>query len=267
MLNQLGTCPVCNKGSMLEYEYKIQCNYFKGDHFCNFTIWKEYFKKEISSDNISTLILGKETEIIPDFLNSNGKTFSASLFIDNGTVVPKFKNIPLNDCNCANCGGVIYKISKGYACENFYKNTCAMIVYNTYAGVKIKDDVAKVLVNGNTTDFIDGFVSQKGTPFSAKLFINDQTFKVVFDYKIGNCPKCHTGEIFKKDKFFGCSNFFNEVKCDFIIWTSILGYNLSFDDVSILISGNETSEIKFNWNGKESYGKLKLDDQFKCKVI
>lgn len=267
MLNQLGTCPVCNKGLMLEYEYKIQCNYSKDDDFCNFTIWKKYFKKYISSDCISALILGKETEIIPDFLNSAEKSFSASLFIENGTVVPKFHNIALNDANCANCGGDIYKISKGYACENFYKNTCAMIVYNSYAGVNITDDLARILVNGDTTNFIDGFVSQKGTPFSAKLYINDQTFKVVFDYKIGSCPKCNTGDIFKKDKFFGCSNFFSEIRCDFIIWTSILGYNLSFEDVSNLISGNETQEIKFNWNAKESSGKLKLDDHLKCKVI
>src|SRR5690606_226601 len=127
---------------------------------------------------------------------------------------------------------------------------CGMFIYKSYNGVVLTEDQVKLLVSGLSSSFID-FTSNDGNKFSARLYVNDLDFQVLFDYTIGSCPKCETGSILKMDKFFGCSNFLSDKKCDFIIWPSIFGYMLSFKDVEALLAGNTTDIISFLWNDKK----------------
>ncbi|OQW99665.1 MAG: hypothetical protein BWK80_62690 [Desulfobacteraceae bacterium IS3] len=59
------------------------------------------------------------------------------------------------------------------------------MIWRTIAQKEIpKEAVAQLLENG-VTDMIAGFISRKGTEFSAKLKLEDQGFgppKVVFDF-------------------------------------------------------------------------------------
>src|SRR5690606_40356097 len=115
----------------------------------------------------------------------------------------------------------------------------------------------------NYTSFLN-FTTKQGINFQAKLFVNDSTFQVQFDYSLGDCPKCN-GSVLKMEKFFGCTNYLSDLRCDFIIWPSIFGYNLSTNDVEILLRGDQTDVKSFRWKDKDFEGRLSLDENFKCR--
>ncbi|WP_064967836.1 type IA DNA topoisomerase [Tenacibaculum ovolyticum] len=83
-------CPKCKEGHLKENNKTVFCeNYEKG---CNFSIWKEIFKKKISSDNMILLIKGKVTTLIKGFISKNNKKFNAKLIVDECFLVkPIFK--------------------------------------------------------------------------------------------------------------------------------------------------------------------------------
>jgi len=267
-MKKIGTCPICHQGQLLEFEDKFQCNFMHSDqNFCNFFIYKTYSGKNLNLEMVLDLILNHETKFYSDFINESGQKFEAALKISNGFIGFKFKNQILENCKCVNCEGEIYRSLKGFGCENYFLKRCGMFVYSSYNGVNLTEDHVKLLVSGEMTPFISTFLSNSGKYFTAKLYVNDSDFRVLFDYKIGDCPKCNSGNIFKMEKFYGCSNFLNEIKCDFIIWPSIFGYDISFSDVEILLSADSTESKSFEWNSKSFEGRLSLDESLKLHVI
>lgn len=260
-------CPVCKKGTLFQSQNSFTCNHFdENSKICNFSILKNYFSKELTIDDILQLVSTGETNVFNDLKNQKGDFFSAKLGIVNGYISPIFENNTLKDTKCANCEGDIFITKKGYACENFFNNSCQMFVYRTYNDVNIDEKTASILINGGTTAFFHNLKNHKGDFFSAKLFIDENTFKVAFDYSLGNCPKCNDGIIKKRNAVYGCSNYFTDVKCDFGIFHTIFSYEVSFDDVELLINGNKTDIKSFDWNNKKSSGSLYLDENFKCKI-
>lgn len=267
-MKKIGTCPICHQGQLLEFEDKFQCNFMHSDQtFCNFFIYKSYSGKNLNLEMVLDLILHHQTKFYCDFINESGQKFEAALKISNGFIGFKFKNQVLDNCRCVNCNGEIYRTAKGFGCENYFIKKCGMFVYRSYNEVILSEDLVRLLVSGEKTPFISNFLSKSGSFFSAKLFINDTNFQVLFDYKIEECPKCKKGSIFKMEKFYGCSNYLSEIKCDFIIWPSIFGYDISFSDVEILLSGNTTEQKCFEWNSKKFDGVLSMDENFKIRVI
>lgn len=267
-MKKIGTCPICNKGKLLEFEDKFQCNFMHSDqNFCNFFIYKSYSGKNLSLEMVLDLILHHQTKFYCDFINESGEKFEAALKISNGFIVFKFKDQILGNCRCVNCNGEIYRTVKGFGCENYFLKRCGMFVYSSYNGVILTEEHVRHLVSGENTPFISNFLSNSGTYFSAKLYVDDSDFRVLFDYKIGDCPKCKFGSIMKMEKFYGCSNFLSDIKCDFIIWPSIFGYEISFLDVEIILSGDSTESKSFQWNSKSFEGCLSLDESLKLRVI
>lgn len=266
-MNRIGTCPICNNGQILEFEDKFQCNYVAhNQHICNFFIYKSYSKKLITPEMLFDLLHNYETKFYNDFINESGHKFEAALKIVNSYITYQFKNQVLNNVKCVSCNGNILRTAQGFGCENYFNRKCGMSIYKSYNGIELTDENVKLLVSGKSTPFID-FASNEGIKFSAKLFVNDIDFQVLFDYAIGICPKCETGSILKMEKFFGCNNFLSEIKCDFIIWPSIFGYKLSIEDVEVLLAGKSTEVKSFEWKDKKFEGILSLDSDFKFKVI
>lgn len=266
-MNRIGTCPICNNGQILEFEDKFQCNYVGYDHqLCNFFIYKSYSKKTITPEMLFDLLHNYETKFYSDFINESGNKFEAALKIVNGYITYLYKNQIINDVSCVSCDGNILRTAHGFGCENYFNRKCGMFIYKSYNRVELTDDNVKLLVTGKSTPFLE-FTSNEGIKFSAKLYVNDIDFQVHFDYAIGSCPKCETGSILKMEKFFGCNNFLSDIKCDFIIWPSIFGYMLSFEDVEALLVGSSTEVKSFEWKDKKFEGMLTLDNDFKCKVL
>ena len=264
-MKRVGTCPICNKGELLEFEDKFQCNFVENNkQLCNFFIYKSYSKKIITPEMLFDLLHNYETKIYSDFVDDKGEKFEAALKIVHGYINYKFRNQIVDNVKCVNCDGEILRTKQGWGCENYFNRKCGMFIYRSYNGIAMTEDNVRLLVTGNYTPFLN-FTSKQGINFQAKLFVNDSTFQVQFDYSLGDCPKC-SGTVLKMEKFFGCTNYLSDIKCDFIIWPSIFDYNLSFIDVEILLRVDQTDVKSFRWKDKEFQGRLSLDENFKCKV-
>ena len=264
-MKRVGICPICNKGELLEFEDKFQCNFVENNkHLCNFFIYKSYSKKIITPEMLFDLLHNYETKYYSDFVDDKGENFEAALKIVHGYINYKFRNQIVDNLRCINCDGEILRTKQGWGCENYFNRKCGMFIYRSYNGIAMTEDNVRLLVSGNSTPFLN-FTSKQGINFHAKLFVNDSTFQVQFDYSLGDCPKCN-GSVLKMEKFFGCTNYLSDIKCDFIIWPSIFDYNLSFIDVEILLRGDQTDVKSFSWKDKDFEGRLSLDENFKCKV-
>lgn len=77
---------------------------------------------------------------------------------------------------------------------------------------------------------------------------------------LGKCPKCDNGNIIENSKSFGCSNWKNG--CDFVIWKTIAGKNITKANIKDLLSKGETQEIKGlkSKSGKNFNSKLVLNN-------
>lgn len=267
-MERIGVCPVCHKGQLLKHEDKYQCNYVdENQRFCNFFIYKSYSNKIVSPEMLFDLIHHYETKYIKDFKKDTGESFEASLHILNGFVRLRFKEEYLDDVTCVNCNSKILRTPNGFGCEEYFNKRCGMFIYKSYNGIELIEEDVKRLVSGGTTSFIDGFISNTGEKFAAKLFVSDFNFKVQFDYTIGSCPKCKSGSICRMNKFYGCSNYLSDLKCDFIIWPTIFGYKTTFDDVELLLQGLNSEKKNFTWKDKTFEGYLSINEEFKCIII
>ncbi|MBF0117277.1 MAG: DNA topoisomerase 3 [Desulfobacterales bacterium] len=107
--------------------------------------------------------------------------------------VEEFKNINLKDparrveinCKCPKCGGEIIEGKKGFGCSN-WKKGCKFVVWKTIAGKTLSVQEVETIIQKGITDFLDGFISKKGSSFSARLKLEIEGLdepKVVFDFK------------------------------------------------------------------------------------
>lgn len=80
---------------------------------------------------------------------------------------------------CPICGADFERGRYGYQCRN-WRGGCKFHISSPLLGKVISVETAKKLIETGTTDVIDGFLSKKGTFFSARLRISDG--KAVFDF-------------------------------------------------------------------------------------
>ena len=81
---------------------------------------------------------------------------------------------------CPLCGKEVVRTRRGYGCRG-YKDGCKLTIWSTVAGRQISVVEAKQLLSDGKTDVLEGFVSKKGTSFSARLKLEGD--KVAFDFE------------------------------------------------------------------------------------
>lgn len=81
---------------------------------------------------------------------------------------------------CPLCGGEIKESQKAFGCANWKANGCKFAVWKTVAQRPVTMEEAKELIANGRTGLLDGFVSKKGSNFSAMLVIKEG--KVVFEF-------------------------------------------------------------------------------------
>ena len=79
----LGSCPLCGR-LMTASKRSFSCSGWKQG--CEFAIWKTIAGKRISVRTAQTLLSKGKTSILKGFKSKAGKSFDASLTIDNGQV-------------------------------------------------------------------------------------------------------------------------------------------------------------------------------------
>jgi len=83
MPKTLGSCPACGEGTLVESDRAWACDHWKeADGDCHFTIWKVVAGVELTSDQAQALLDGQTIGPIDGFTSKAGKSFTASLKLD-----------------------------------------------------------------------------------------------------------------------------------------------------------------------------------------
>lgn len=82
---------------------------------------------------------------------------------------------------CPQCQkGQIYPGKKSYYCSR-YREGCKFILWDTIASKKLEPEQVKKIIANKQSDWIEGFISKKGTPFTAIIKL-DKDFKTIFSF-------------------------------------------------------------------------------------
>ena len=81
---------------------------------------------------------------------------------------------------CPICGREVVRTRRGYGCSG-YKEGCKFTIWSTVAGRSVSVAEAKQLLTEGRTEPLDGFVSKKGSSFSARLKLDGERVSFEFD--------------------------------------------------------------------------------------
>lgn len=148
---------------------------------------------------------------------------------------------------CPKCGKPIISGKKAYGCSG-WKLGCDFKVWKVIAGKTIPQSCIKTLVTDGVTQEIKGFKSKEGKSFAAKLQLSeDKEVKFLFANEnveanyLGKCPLCGK-PIVAGSKAYGCTGWKDD-GCDFKIWKTIAGKNISPEHVKTILEKGSTSKL------------------------
>src|SRR4051794_28579302 len=83
----LGLCPVCQKGHVYALERAYACeNAVASPKTCTFRVSKMILQREIPKEQVLKLITIGKTDLLPKFISKKGRAFSAHLKLDKGKI-------------------------------------------------------------------------------------------------------------------------------------------------------------------------------------
>lgn len=218
-------CPMCD-GTIETTPFGYGCsNYKKDGTGCRFSIGT-IAGRDLSEEEVRTLLTEGQTEVLSGFVSKTKKKFSASLVLErdeDGKASVSFdfsKNQPeiIEGVKCPACGSDMEITPYGYSCVTHHENPekCYFSV-GKIAGKAISvDDFKELLINGRT-ETIRGFKSKAGKKFDACIVLEkdeEGKIKLRFDFehveakkvKDVACPICG-GDIVQTAFGFGCANY------------------------------------------------------------
>lgn len=74
------TCPKCEQGHIVEGRKGFGCNRYREG--CDFVVWKVVASKELTKEQVETLIRAGKTDVIGGFKSRKGTTFETRLRLD-----------------------------------------------------------------------------------------------------------------------------------------------------------------------------------------
>ncbi|WP_140152349.1 DNA topoisomerase, partial [Bacillus thuringiensis] len=256
-------CP-CRKGKILHKGNFYGCSNYPE---CEISLPKKIKEKAIPEAQAKKLFEDKKTDLLKGF-KSNEKEFSAYLVLHEGKVKFQFPTQgELSFGKCPKCkkGDMLHR-KTFYGCTE-HKNGCDFMLPAKMKGKAIPGNQMKKLLQYKTTDFINGFQGEKGE-FTAAIYMEaDGSLKFRFptteDRTIGKCPLCKSRVLVGKSNYL-CEKY--KKGCDFIIFGTFSGKNLSSNHVKKLLEKNVTDQIKgfiSNKNGKKFDARLSYSVQEK----
>ncbi|PEX83148.1 DNA topoisomerase I, partial [Bacillus cereus] len=262
---QIEVCKcLCRKGKILHKGNFYGCsNYPK----CEISLPKKIKEKAIPEAQAKKLFEDKKTDLLKGF-KSNEKEFSAYLVLHEGKVkfqFPTQEELSFGKCPKCKKGDMLYR-KTFYGCTD-HKNGCDFMLPAKMKGKAIPGNQMKKLIQYKITDFINGFEGEKGE-FTAAIYMEaDGSLKFRFptteDRTIGKCPLCKSRVLVGKSNYL-CEKY--KKGCDFIIFGTFSGKNLSSNHVKKLLEKNVTDQIKgfiSNKNGKKFDARLSYSVQEK----
>ncbi|MDZ4502812.1 type IA DNA topoisomerase [Bacillus cereus] len=256
-------CP-CRKGKILHKGSFYGCSNYPE---CEISLPKKIKEKAIPEAQAKKLFEDKKTDLLKGF-KSNEKEFSAYLVLHEGKVkfqFPTQEELSFGKCPKCKKGDMLHR-KTFYGCTE-HKNGCDFMLPAKMKGKAIPGNQMKKLLQYKTTDFINGFQGEKGE-FTAAIYMEaDGSLKFRFptteDRTIGKCPLCKSRVLVGKSNYL-CEKY--KKGCDFIIFGTFSGKNLSSNHVKKLLEKNVTDQIKgfiSNKNGKKFDARLSYSVQEK----
>jgi len=200
-------CPKCG-GQILEKTRQFVCQ------TCDFSIWTTIASRPMSREEVIELIKNKSVGPLDGFRSRHGKLFSAILRLTNSyTVQFDFsKSSPLQPDQsrasdqaellnkppigkCPKCKSNVYEDKNAYICEASLSKVkkCNFRSSKVILQQPITPEQMKKLLNEGKTDLLPRFISKKGKPFAARLFIKE-TGDIGFEFQNSTANKDKTAE-------------------------------------------------------------------------
>ena len=174
-------CPKCRAPHLKENYRTYHCE------TCGFRLFKNIAGRQLSADEVTTLVRDRKVGPLKGFRSKTGKPFVAILIL-NEENKPEFEfnnngngdRIAINPQlhsvvgKCQVCeSGQVYDTGTAYVCENVAKGSCTFKVNKTILQCEIPpEQMRKMLVEGKS-DLLKRFISKKGRPFDASLTLRN----------------------------------------------------------------------------------------------
>lgn len=253
-------CPVCG-GEIETTPFGYGCSRYK-EKGCKFSIGT-IAGRDLSEEEVKTLLKEGRTEILSGFVSKNKKKFSAALVLQKdegeayGITFDFSGNVPdvLEGVTCPVCQSAMEIMPYGYTCRTHREDPqkCYFSVGKIADKMLTKQEVTDLLTKG-VTETIRGFKGKSGKKFDAVLILCEEEGKkkIKFDFahveakkvKDAKCPLCG-GEILVTSFGYVCSNRKQDEKdgCTFSIG-KIADKDLNESQVRELLTTGKTGTIR-----------------------
>ncbi len=260
----VGTCPVCGK-DILKMKWGYGCSGYKEG--CKFTIPAEIAGKKLTEKNVISILEKGCTPVIKGFKSKSGKTFDASLKIEEGKVAfdfgtPTPKAEPTaTSIVCPKCGKTLMNTTWAYKCDD-----CEFSISKKIASRELSEEEVKKLLTDGKTDVLNGFVSKAGKKFNAALKLDEEN-KVVFDFdasaSASSTPKTSSFECPDCKKPLEDTPWAYKCDCGLNISKKIAGKDLSESQIKKILSKGKSDKISgfVSKAGKKFDAVLALEDK------
>jgi len=174
-------CPKCGAAQLKEDYRTYHCE------SCDFRLFKNIASRQLSPEEVTSLITDRKVGPLTGFRSKTGKPFSATLILnDENRLEFQFSGNENADRvevdphqhalvgKCQMCdGGQVYDTGAAYVCENVAAGKCTFKISKTILQREIPpDQMRKMLLEGKS-DLLRRFVSKKGRPFDASLTLRN----------------------------------------------------------------------------------------------
>ena len=194
------SCPKCGKGKVRETYRKFVCE------TCDFSIWKSIAGRELSPDEVTTLLRDRRLGPLNGFRSRLGREFTAELIVkDDFTVAFDFGDATADDdvdprnCDqlgpCPKCGAMVLDTPRRYVCHNGLgdKRACDFRISRQILNRPIVAGEVRQLLGNGKTDLLQGFVSKKNRrKFAAHLTIDRSNGSGTFGFEFA--PRKNEGD-------------------------------------------------------------------------
>ncbi len=184
----VGKCPKCG-GNVYETPNTFECENKKTGK-CDFVIWKKFLNKTLTREMAEKLLKGEKVHLTK-LRGKNKYYFDADIVLskDGNITFEGAENIK-NDTaisdkpvgKCPKCGADVLEGSYSYFCSKKDQG-CNFYIKKTMGNMEITRDIAEKLLKDKKTELLTGFVSKRGKPFSAYLYIDPKTNTVKFEFE------------------------------------------------------------------------------------
>ncbi len=204
----IGKCPVCG-APVIETSKGWSCSKWK-ESGCKFSLWKEdkglgYFGKKLTQTMVKELLKNSRTHAKGLVNPKTKQKFDKDILLvhenqywnikvdfesNNGLSEPgnksdrKAPTTTEHICPACKTGHLTQSNSekfKGLGCER-WREGCKFVIPAEICGIKLEGYIEQIVNNGQT-DIIEGFKSQKGNIFAAKLVVKDGKLEMEFGNK------------------------------------------------------------------------------------